>query len=297
VSLPSPSEVPTPGGVALAAGAGTRLRPLTDLRPKALCPVGGRPLVDLALERLTPLTGAGPEHLAVNAHHHAARVEKHLAGRVHVQVETGEALGTAGGLAGLLPWLDGRAALVTNADTYLPGGLVGADGGFTDGWDGERSRLLCVATTGRPDFTDPDGLPLRYVGTALLPWARIRRLKPEPSGLYEVLWRDEARAGELDLVRLDPTAVVVDCGTPADYLAANLHACGGDSWVGRGATVLGRVERSVIWDGAWVGPEESLVGAIRAGDHRHPVTVTVPADHERSPDPTRSPGDRTDRAG
>jgi hypothetical protein len=40
-------------GVALAAGLGTRLRPLTYLRPKALCPVGGVPLVDLALDRLS----------------------------------------------------------------------------------------------------------------------------------------------------------------------------------------------------------------------------------------------------
>ncbi len=46
-------------GVVLAAGAGTRLRPLTALRPKALCPVGTVPLLDLALARLAPLTGCG----------------------------------------------------------------------------------------------------------------------------------------------------------------------------------------------------------------------------------------------
>ncbi|MGN6693052.1 MAG: sugar phosphate nucleotidyltransferase, partial [Aquihabitans sp.] len=42
-------------GVVLAAGAGTRLRPLTIERPKALCPVADVPLVDLALDRLRPL--------------------------------------------------------------------------------------------------------------------------------------------------------------------------------------------------------------------------------------------------
>ncbi|HLF41375.1 MAG TPA: sugar phosphate nucleotidyltransferase, partial [Acidimicrobiia bacterium] len=42
-------------GVVLAAGLGTRLRPLTDLRPKALCPVGNVALVDLALARLDGL--------------------------------------------------------------------------------------------------------------------------------------------------------------------------------------------------------------------------------------------------
>ena len=39
-------------GFVLAAGAGTRLRPLTTVCPKALCPVGGTPLVDLAIERV-----------------------------------------------------------------------------------------------------------------------------------------------------------------------------------------------------------------------------------------------------
>ena len=47
-------SVPDLVAVVLAAGAGTRLRPLTDVRPKALCTVGGRPLLDLALERVAP---------------------------------------------------------------------------------------------------------------------------------------------------------------------------------------------------------------------------------------------------
>lgn len=266
------------GGIALAAGEGTRLRPLTGLRPKALCPVGGRPLVDLALDRLAALTG----DLAVNAHHHAAQVQAHCQDRAHVSVEHGEALGTAGAVAALLPWLDGRPALVTNADSYLPDGLVGGLAGsdsrpdFTAGWDGERCRLLCVPVennTGKADFTAPDGVGLRYVGACLLPWARIRDLKPVPSGLYEVLWRADFEAGALDLVRLPPGAVTIDCGRPSDYLAANLHASGGASVVGAGATVLGRLERSVVWDGAWVGPDEVLVEQIRAGTRTHPLTV------------------------
>lgn len=44
-------------GIVLAAGAGTRLHPLTALRPKALCPVGSVPLVDLALARIADLRG------------------------------------------------------------------------------------------------------------------------------------------------------------------------------------------------------------------------------------------------
>jgi MobA-like NTP transferase protein len=262
---------PVIAGIVLAAGEGRRLRPLTELRPKALCPVGGRPLVDLGLDRLAPLTGSGPEHLAVNANHHAEQIVAHCRGRAHVQVEYPEALGTAGAVAGLLPWLDGRSALLTNADSYLPGGLAA----LLDGWDGERCRLLCsvVSGGGRPDFVDPDGVRLRYVGACLLPWHRIRTLEPVPTGLYEVLWRADEVAGELDLVRLPPEAVAIDCGTPADYLAANLHAGGGKSVVGVGATVLGRLERSVVWDGAWVGADENLTDQIRAGDRDHPLTV------------------------
>jgi N-acetyl-alpha-D-muramate 1-phosphate uridylyltransferase len=259
----------SPAGVALAAGAGTRLRPLTDLRPKALCPVGGRPLVDWAIGRIRPLSGDGVEHVAVNAHHHGGQVVAHCAGRAHVSVEHGEALGTAGALGLLREWLDGRDVAVTNADSYLPGGLDG----FADGWDGERCRLLCVPSgEGRVDFT-ADGRGLRYVGTCLLPWAKVAGLEPVPSGLYEVLWRAEAAAGALDLLTPAPPAVAIDCGTPADYLAANLHASGGRSVIGDGATVLGRVERSVVWDGAWVAAGEVLTDAIRAGTRENPVTV------------------------
>ena len=247
-------------GVVLAAGAGTRLRPLTELRPKALCPVGGRPLLDLALDRLAPLVGTGPDRLAVNAHHHAAQVVAHVGGRATTSVEHPEALGTAGALGLLRPSLDGRAVVVTNADAYLPGGLPG----LLDGWDGERCRLLCHRVEGRGDFGD-----LRYVGACVLPWAAVERLGPEPSGLYEVLWRD----AELDLVvTADPA---VDCGTAADYLRANLHAGGGRSVVGEGAVVEGRIERCVVWDGAYVGPDEALADAVRAGDREHPLTVRV----------------------
>ena len=256
-------------GIALAAGAGTRLRPLTDLRPKALCPVGGRPLVDHALDRLAAVLGDGPERLAVNAHHHADLLERHCAGRATVSVEAPVALGTAGGVAALRDWLDGRDVLVTNADAYLPGPLA-----LAGGWDGGRCRLLCTpVAAGRPDFVTPDGRGVRYVGACLLPWDAVRTLRPEPTGLYEVLWRDAAARGELDLVVADVTAI--DCGTPTDYLAANLHASGGASVVGAGATVLGSLDRCVVWDGAYVGPDEALREVVRAGTREEPLTVTA----------------------
>src|SRR4051794_33652278 len=100
-------------GVVLAAGAGTRLAPLTRLRPKALCPVGNRPLVDLALDRLGLAGLAGEEAVAVNAHHRQGQLVDHIAGRAHPSVERPVALGTAGALGALREWADRRALLVT----------------------------------------------------------------------------------------------------------------------------------------------------------------------------------------
>ena len=241
-------------GVVLAAGAGRRLAPLTWLRPKALCPVGGRALVDHALARLAPHVGG----LAVNLHHGARQLDAHLPADVVRSVEAPEALGTAGGLAALRGWIDGRAVLLTNSDAWFPPSLDLA--GFVAGWDGDRVRLLCVRDPQRGDFGD-----LRYCGVALLPWRTIRALVVEPSGLYERSWRTEAEHDRLDLpVFAGP---FVDCGSPADYLAANLLASGGVSVVGPGARVAhgATVVRSVVWPGSEVTEGEVLVDAIRAG--------------------------------
>ncbi len=259
----------TPAGVVLAAGEGRRLRPLTQLRPKALCPVGGRALLDLALDRVEPHAGHGADHVAVNAHHHAQQVVAHVGDRAHLSVEQPEALGTAGALGALRPWLDGRDVLLSNADAYLTDTLHTL---VTP--DPDRCRLLVRALPDgeRGDFR-LDGRPVRYVGACLLPWRHVRDLAAEPSGLYEALWRRLDDEGRLELV--ETTGAVVDCGTPADYLAANLLASGGRSVVGEGAVVEGRLLRSVVWDGAHVGPDEELVDVVRAGDAEHPLTVAA----------------------
>lgn len=255
-------------GVVLAAGEGRRLRPLTTLRPKALCPVGGTPLLDLALDRVERVCGTGPGVVAVNAHHHRDQVVAHVGARAHLSVEEPVALGTAGALGLLRSWLAGRDVLLTNADAYLDDTLES----LADGFDGERCRLLVrELPEGQAGDFVLDGGPVRYVGACVLPWALVQRLPAEPAGLYESLWRSLDAAGRLDLHRT--SAHVVDCGTPADYLAANLHASGGRSVIGEGAVVLGRVERCVVWDGAHVGPDEQLTDVVRAGDREHPLTV------------------------
>jgi MurNAc alpha-1-phosphate uridylyltransferase len=243
-------------GVCLAAGAGTRLRPLTDLLPKPLCPVGNRPLLDWSLEALSGVTS----DLAVNVCHHPDRMLDHLAVRhpsVHVSLEVPPALGTAGGVARLADWIDGRPALVANADTWHRVDLHE----LLEGWDGDRVRL----GTTTPGSFGPGSI---VVASLLPPWA-LERCRPEPSGLWEVVWSPALEQGRTETIHVAGT--VVDCGTPADYLRANLLVSGGESVIGAGAVVEGTVERCVVWPGSVVGPEEHLVGVIRADG------LTVPA--------------------
>lgn len=252
--------------VVLAAGAGTRLRPLTDLLPKPLCPVNGVALVDDALRRVSSVLEVSPAEVAVNVNAHRERMHEHLEGRVHLSDEE-VALGTAGALGRLRDWVDGRAVLVVNGDTWSPAAL----GDLVEGWDGERIRLLCQETGAPADFGS-----LRYVGAALMPWADVAPLAAEPTGLYEVCWRDAHEAGRVELLVTD--APVVDCGTPADYLKANLVASGGRTVVGEGSVVLGRAEECVLWPGVTVGRDEALRRVIRA---RNDVTVEAVQRAER----------------
>ena len=167
----------TLAAVVLAAGSGTRLRPLTAVLPKALCPVGTVALLDLALARARSVTAS----VAVNVHHGRGPIEAHLEGAgVHVSVEEPVALGTAGALGRLRPWIDGRPVLVVNADAWH-----GADlGAFARAWDGDRPRLLTVRDLELATWGDR-----AYAGAALLPWRLVRDLPDTPSGLWEVSWR------------------------------------------------------------------------------------------------------------
>jgi NDP-sugar pyrophosphorylase family protein len=85
----------------LAAGLGTRLRPLTNDLPKALVPVGDRPMLEHVARRLL---AAGATRLVVNVHHHADQIKRFLDARggfgveVFVSEEPEERLETGGGL-------------------------------------------------------------------------------------------------------------------------------------------------------------------------------------------------------
>jgi NDP-sugar pyrophosphorylase family protein len=274
----------------LAAGEGVRLRPLTETLPKALCPVGNRPLLDRALDRLARHGLAGPDAVAVNACYLADAVAGHLGARAHLSVEPGPpALGTAGAVAHLRAWTAGRGLLVGNSDAYLAPRVPGSADltALLDGWDGSTVRVLAVpAESERAVEFRAAGLPpMRFAGFSLLPADVIAELPEGRAELVLAVWRPAERAGRLEVIPYD--GVYLDTGTPATYLAANLHAAGvgsliapdavidgsvAHSVVGAGARVRGTIARTVVLPGGSVGPDEHLVDAIRQGDD-----VTVPA--------------------
>ena len=93
----------------LAAGLGTRLRPITDTIPKCMLDIDGRPLLDIWLDAFD---GAGVNEVLVNLHHLPDVVRRHLAGRTGLPVVRTifepELLGSAGTLAANREWVAGE---------------------------------------------------------------------------------------------------------------------------------------------------------------------------------------------
>src|SRR5882672_4380073 len=102
----------------LAAGLGTRMRPLTDTLPKPLVKVAGHALLDHVLDRLA---NAGVGTAVVNVHHMADQIENHLKGRtrpkIEISDERGELLDTGGGVVKALPRLGTMPFFHMNSDT------------------------------------------------------------------------------------------------------------------------------------------------------------------------------------
>ncbi|HEX5932952.1 MAG TPA: nucleotidyltransferase family protein [Pseudorhizobium sp.] len=174
----------------LAAGLGTRLRPITDTIPKPLVRVAGRPMIDYALDALAD---AGVRRAAVNVHHFADQMEAHLADYPRMEVaisdERERLMNSGGGLAKGIKLLGPGPLLVMNADLFWVGERPGRPTNLqrlAEFFDAGRMdmALLCVPlerTTGhngKKDFqldsqgrlsryTDGD-LPLVYAGAIAL---------------------------------------------------------------------------------------------------------------------------------
>jgi len=205
----------------LAAGLGTRLRPLTESRPKALVEVAGKTLLDHALDRLAE---AGVEDAVVNTHHLADRVERHLAGRtwprIHLSREP-EILDTGGGIAKALSLLGPDPFYVVNAKIVWQGGRKDALLQLADAWnEAEMDGLLLMQPTaaavgydGLGDFTmdqlgrlawrEPHMVaPFVYASIQIL---HPRLFEGAPKGAFPLraLWTRAMEAGRLFGLRHD----------------------------------------------------------------------------------------------
>jgi N-acetyl-alpha-D-muramate 1-phosphate uridylyltransferase len=124
----------------LAAGLGTRMRPLTDATAKPLLTLGGRPLIDHALDHLA---AAGVHTVVVNAFWQADRLAAHLASRQHPRIivrREAALLDTGGGVRAALDVLGDAPFYVVNGDAF---------------WlDGPNPALARVAEAFEPDSVD-----------------------------------------------------------------------------------------------------------------------------------------------
>ena len=227
----------------LAAGLGTRLRPLTLERPKALVTVGGRALIDHMLDRLA---AAGISRVVVNVHAHADLLEAHLARRRDLEVtisdERGGLLETGGGLKAARGHLGHDPILVANIDSIWtePDGplidrLVGA-------WDASRmDDLLTLAPLensigfdGPGDFFreadgrlaprgEAPGAPHAYMGLHMMNPAVIDGWPDSAHGVFGH-WLGMARAGRLHGVVMD--GLWMHVGDPAALAAAEARLNG-----------------------------------------------------------------------
>lgn len=221
----------------LAAGLGTRLRPLTLEKPKALVAVAGRALIDHMLDRLA---AAGIRRVVVNVHAHADQLEAHLAGRddlaVTISDERGGLLETGGGLKAARAHLGDDPILVANIDsiwTEPDGPLIDR---LIEAWDASRmDDLLTLAPLenslgfdGPGDFfreadgrLEPRGeaprAPHAYMGLHMLNPAVIDRWPDAAHGIFGH-WLGMAAAGRLHGVVMD--GLWMHVGDPVALAAA-----------------------------------------------------------------------------
>lgn len=185
-------SVPVPHtAMVLAAGLGTRMRPLTNDCPKPLIPVRGRKLIDRVI---APLKAAGVQRIVVNVHYLPEQIEAYLealAGfEVIVSDERGEVLETGGGLAKARQYLGDDPVFVLNTDAFWfpenPDPLLALANAFDPAQEDER---LLLADTGRAlgfdgpgdFFMETDGRLKRRGEAASAPWAYagVRIMKPQ----------------------------------------------------------------------------------------------------------------------
>ncbi len=227
----------------LAAGLGTRMRPLTDHTAKPLLPLGGRPLLDHALDRLRD---SGVETVVVNAHWQADLVAAHLAerkgGPETILVREPALLETGGSVAAALDLLGPGPFFVVNGDSFWLDGPTPALERLENAWRADEfDAVLLVhrtfqvhAEVGEGDFAldklgavrrrhEREVVPYVYAGIQI---AHAGLFNGAPSGRFSmnVLWDRAIAAGRLSAVVHD--GLWFHLSTPPDLAEAEytLHA-------------------------------------------------------------------------
>ena len=165
----------------LAAGLGTRMRPLTDTTPKALVAVAGKPLIDHVLDRLV---AAGIETAVVNVHHFADQMEAHLATRKDIEIrisdERAALLVSGGGIKHARALLGDDPIMVANIDSLWIEGQTPALESLKAAWNPELMDLclLLVRRGHGIGFEGPQGFFRDDAGRL------VHSAKPEPPTPY-----------------------------------------------------------------------------------------------------------------
>jgi N-acetyl-alpha-D-muramate 1-phosphate uridylyltransferase len=206
----------------LAAGLGTRMRPLTDSKPKPLVQVAGKALIDHVLDKLA---AAGVKTAVVNVHYLAEQIERHLAKRkkpkIVISDERGLLLDTGGGVAKALPLLGDTPFFHVNSDTLWLDGETPNLTRLAQSFDAAKmDALLLLAPAkgsigygGSGDFSlHADGhlvarvtgtqAPLVYAGVAILAPA-LFQAAPEGAFSLTALFERAAAKGRLHGLRLE----------------------------------------------------------------------------------------------
>ncbi|MEN6542154.1 nucleotidyltransferase family protein [Parvibaculum sp.] len=221
----------------MAAGKGTRMRPLTDTTPKPLVPFMGEALIDHVLDRLEK---AGVEEVIVNVHHFADKLEAHLAKRgfphIVISDERERLLDTGGGAKRALPLLGEEPIITFNSDSVWVEGWGENLTNLIEAFDPERmDALLMIADAartigyvGRGDFVmDQLGRITRRGSSETVPYmfAGVQIIKPQlfaegPEGAFStnLIWDRLMEEGRLYGQRM--SGVWMHVGTPEDLAAA-----------------------------------------------------------------------------
>ena len=233
------APAPIAAGMVLAAGLGTRMRPLTLSIPKPLIPILGRTMLDRALDALI---AAGVTRLVVNSHHLPDKIEAHLRARPFppgvspTMSREATILDTGGGIARALPYLGEGAFFVANGDVCWKDGPVPALRRLAAAWNPDAMDALlllhsvadAIGYDGAGDFDrDTDGR-LQWRGdraTAPYVFAGVQILHPRlfrdaPDGAFPLIRLFRAAEARGRLFGIVHDGLWCHVGTPPDISAA-----------------------------------------------------------------------------